>query len=533
MFQCRSLERILSESAKEQTGTVQTEKGRGYANIGISPFFCPPVYRALVQTFPNNEVRHTLTKVRSPRPESSPPSPESAAELVDRQLQSDDHPPLLDISGKLKTTVPERVRAASKFGTDARRAILRSGAAMESRMLAPSEGVFFTGTLPGSTPEAMSAIASRADFIVNGFKAWLSKYQQNRLDIYVWELQKRGALHLHFVSHIPHRAVRQKVIERFHDEWCNLLDSVGKDCGVDMYRRGFGTEYSHPRSAVQAYAVEVKKSVAAYLAKYVSKTHNVVSKLNERYAPKRFWGRSRPLKALTDSLSTSTEMVFTSLQDGLTYIRNIHDDLKALSVKQYNYRHTAGVGETFIAFILRSSWDMAKNILSLRSIGTLTEYGKKLVSKSKTILLLDALTENFYQFGKSSRVGTEPGYMDSLRVCKAIQSNWRDSGFGSVKVWINNLLVLSSSATCMKVYRWNPSLEQNRNLHPIAELWKLRELIWSFDNPTWEDIKICDRYLDRIEWSMEIGTKPSDDGEGNVGEPELSSLPSVCQVNLW
>ena len=404
---------------------------------------------------------------------------------------------------------------------------------MESEMLAPCEAVFLTGTLPGSTPQAMAAIAKHADYIVDRLKSWLSKRVLDRYDFYVWELQKRGALHLHFCTHIPKRSVREEVIAGFKNEWCNLLDAVGNLAGCDMYKRGFGDQRSHARGAVQAYAQEVKKSVAAYLAKYCSKEANVVSKFNQRYAPKRWWGRSRPLKALTDSLSTTTEMLFDKLQEGVTYIRNLHDDLAGMAVKQYSYRHKVGVGETFISYLMESTCQMARSIMSLRSSGTLTEHGKKSLSKSSTISLLNVLTENFYQFGKSSRVGTEPSYLQSLRLCKSIQSTWQDLEFGCVKTWINQLLVLSSSATCMKVQRWNPSFERNPHLHPIAELWKLRELIWKFDNPTWEDIKICDRLLDRLGWSVHSGTRSPDDGVGVVREPEPSSLPDKKQLSLF
>lgn len=492
------------------------------------------MWRVLVQTFPNQEVRHTLTKVRDPSREVPPPVPDSRNGNPSIDIPKNGRPPLLDVSGKLDKSIPERVRAASKFGTDARRAILRSGAAMETEMLAPQEAVFFTGTLPGSTPEAMKAIADHADYIVHALKNWLSFYQQNRKDIYVWELQKRGALHLHFVSHIPNKSVREKVIERFHSEWCNLLETVGRRAGVDMFQRGFGDRGSNPREVVQAYAVEVRKSVAAYLSKYVSKTHNVLTKMNERYAPKRWWGRSRPLKALTDKLSSTTEMMFDKMQQGLTYIRNLHDDLSGLAVQQYNYQHKASVGETHISFIMRTSWEMAKNIVSLKGTGLLTNYGQQTISKSSTVELLNLLTDNFSQYSKSSRVGIEPGFMRSLSACQSIQSQWQNLEFGCVKRWMDNLLVLSSKLTCQKMNQLNRRFYEDRNAHPVQHLWTLRDLILKFPNPTWEDIKICDKYLDGAGWSLHSGTSSSDEGTGVdvPREPEPSSFPRFVQEEL-
>lgn len=442
-------------------------------------------------------------------------------------------PPLLDISAKFRTPSPERVRAATRFGLDARRHILRSGAAMESRCASPQESLFMTGTLPGSTPQALVAIATHADYIVDRLKSWLSKQRQDRLDIYVWELQKRGALHIHYVTHIPDKKARDRVRRGFHREWCNLLDAVGRKAGVDMYQKGFGDGGSHDRSVVQAYAVEVEKSVAAYLSKYVSKQHNVLTKFNERYAPKRWWGRSRPLKALTDALSTRSEEVFSSLQEGIQYIRNVHDDLTGLSASQYSYQHKAGPGETRITYVLRSLWNMARNIVSLRGTGHLTKYGTDKISKSRTLELLNVLTENFSRYSRCSRVGIEPGFMQSMKVCLAMQSNWQSSGFGCVKAWINNLLVLSSRLTCHKMTLLDHRFWDDPDLHPIHHLWKLRELIWSLPSPSWEDIKLCDQYLDKVGWSVQAGTSPLDEGAGVEREPEPSSLPLYTELTIF
>lgn len=491
------------------------------------------MWRALVQTFPNFELRQTLTKVRLPSA-VTPPTPESKAE----NLSIDNCDPVAEvpslvISGKLETPPEVKLRKPSRFGNDARRALLRSGAAMETEMLAPCEALFLTGTLPGSTHEAMNAIAQNADYIVHRLKAWLTKYHQSRYDFYVWELQKRGALHLHFCTHIPSKTVRDLVRERFKNEWCNLLDAVGSIANCDMYKRGFGDRRTHSREVVRADAQEVRKSVSAYLSKYASKDANKVSRFNEKYAPKRWWGRSRPLKALTDKLSTTTEMMFDSMQKGLTYIRNLHDDLSGMAVQQYSYRHKCGVGETYISYLMRSSWNMAREIVSKRGNGLLTEFGKEELQESLTISLLNRLTVNFSTYSKSSRVGIEPGFMHSMRVCLSIQRTWQDSGFGCVKVWIESLLLLSYRLTCEKMNRLVPSMRENPNAHPIQHLWKLRECLSTFEHPTWEDIKICDLYLDRAGYRCHLGTKPIDDGVGDTREPEPSSLPRIVQLEVF
>lgn len=239
------------------------------------------------------------------------------------------------------------IPSPTRFGLKARRTLLRAGGALDKSGALPHEMVFLTGTLPGSTAAAKVAIAQWSGFIVDRLKSWLSKYCLDRSEFYVWEHQKRQALHLHWCVWIPDETQRQKVLERFKDQWCRLLDLVSEKSGTDLYARlGFGT-WADKKEVVQAFAQECKKSVAAYMSKYCSKgaNNNVIAQI----CPSRWWGISRPLRALLESLTTRKEYVCTNINSSKRKWEEICHTLEENCHNPHYYKsrcglHSVGVG---------------------------------------------------------------------------------------------------------------------------------------------------------------------------------------------
>jgi hypothetical protein len=132
------------------------------------------------------------------------------------------------------------------------------------------------------------------------------------MDFYCWELQKRGALHLHYAVHCPDEAASQYILDGFKEEWMRLLDAVSAETGVDLYynaNRGFS--HKDNKDVVQAKAERVTKGVGNYLGKYLSKSTSGGSR-NGIFAPCRWWGVSRPLRALEKSERLEKNLFFMS-----------------------------------------------------------------------------------------------------------------------------------------------------------------------------------------------------------------------------
>lgn len=233
----------------------------------------------------------------------------------------------------------------TKFGTYAKRTLLRVGGAIDKFDSTPENGVFLTGTLPGSTHAAKKAIADWSGYIVHRLKAWIAKYVPEKMDFYVWERQKRGALHLHYYLYVPDPVVRRRLIDGFKAQWIRLLEAVSSKSGVDLFRKTETYTHRGKPESIQAYAQEVKKSVAAYLAKYCSK--DASKSTNERtssYYPSRWWGASRPLLALLRSYTREVEICFSSYAKARSKYEEIASSLEQFSIKGYRYGDRVGFG---------------------------------------------------------------------------------------------------------------------------------------------------------------------------------------------
>lgn len=217
-------------------------------------------------------------------------------------------PPLLDYSSELEDRGRARLSGygelairTTKFGNEAKRSIQRCARALDGIVETPRDILFLTGTLPGSGQEQFLAMAQWSSWVVHRLKAWVSEYCPGKMDFYCWELQKRGALHLHYAVHCPDEVNSQYILDNFKKQWIRLLDAVSEKTGVDLYLNAVrGFSHRPNKEVVQAKAERVLKGIGNYLGKYLSKSTQGVSRQGV-FAPCRWWGVSRPLRELEKS----------------------------------------------------------------------------------------------------------------------------------------------------------------------------------------------------------------------------------------
>ncbi len=316
------------------------------------------MYRIVAQSFPNNEVRVVWSSL--PHPKTPPPVPvisssdeESTPTLVNLSSELNPSPPL----SLVPNSQTERSRAgfgvlpekASHFGLNAKRSLIRRGAAMESTA-PPEECLFLTGTLPGSTSDSFRAIAAWSSYIVHRLKSWIGNYAKQKLDFYCWEYQRRGALHLHYCVHIPDSASRAFILGGFRDWWIQILHKVGQESQCDMFRKNSTKTHLGDTRCVRAVAEICRKSPARYLAKYLSKSAAPARGAARSFSPARWWGTSRPLKALCDSLTTTVEII----EGGFHKVRSLWEEVTHACASSdsvtYQYRHKVGSGHTVVSY---------------------------------------------------------------------------------------------------------------------------------------------------------------------------------------
>lgn len=315
-------------------------------------------FRVRSVKYPNNEIRVTFTKIRPLRSlsvdngsiteetDSNSPPPLTTELRLERKDSGS-----LDISSELKRPGFGQLGRRTKFGGNAKNTLLRAGGAADQIAPDKDEWLFLTGTQPSGTEESFRALAEWSSYVVNALKAWINWHCQNTLSFYVWEFQKRGALHLHYAVHIPDAAARSYLQAEFKNEWKRLLDNVQEKSGVDMWKRKDGSYHKNGWHVLQAYAQTVKKSVVAYLAKYCSKEASSDYKVKQfGWWPVRWWGVSRPLLAKLRDMTETIDEEFQSFRAAENRIHYLTGKLIDVATVVHHYEHKVGLGLTTVSY---------------------------------------------------------------------------------------------------------------------------------------------------------------------------------------
>jgi hypothetical protein len=89
------------------------------------------------------------------------------------------------------------------------------------------------------------------------------------------------------------------LLRGWKEKWTEIIDGVCLRSGVDVWARKKGGTWATNKTILQADAQVIRRSVGAYLSKYLSKnapTNEVKAWESKRFhGPVRWWGASRPL----------------------------------------------------------------------------------------------------------------------------------------------------------------------------------------------------------------------------------------------
>lgn len=253
--------------------------------------------------YPNNEV---IAKVqRSGRlRRTKKDEPERKDIAIHSDLRPSRYGGQLDFASVLsqKTDVKRGSKGISKKG----RLSIRRYAALLGRNTRRRQ-VFLTGTLPGSTEESLAAIAEKSGYMVKMVQTYLSRAANcdaKQMEyVWVWEHQKRGALHMHLVARTPSRAQAKLLQQRWRSVWSQILRLVDSKVDCDLFEKYYGGSHRDSPEDWQVDAALVKKSAAKYLSKYLSKGGG----FHSRFCPSRWWGVSSSLRSsLSEYVNSNT-----------------------------------------------------------------------------------------------------------------------------------------------------------------------------------------------------------------------------------
>jgi hypothetical protein len=201
----------------------------------------------------------------------------------------------------------------TSFNRNGRRRVMEHATALE-KTFGKDACMFGTLTLPASTEEAFETLARYSGWVINRMNQWMRDTAPGVHYLFVWELQKRGALHAHFIFAHSDARLLTRVVGHWKNNWCHILSQLSEMTGIDMFKRDEDVTWKNDWEYVQADVKPVTKSVAAYLAKYLSKSESKSSRANTYY-PSRWWGASKETKALSWQLSEVAVSVLMPLEE--------------------------------------------------------------------------------------------------------------------------------------------------------------------------------------------------------------------------
>lgn len=214
------------------------------------------------------------------------------------------------------------------YSRKARETLRRVGIAAEDLHPAAQEWVFYTLTYPTESPEGQRAIALNSGKTVKSLLDWIRYKYSLESFFYVWERQSRGTLHLHLCAHVPSELGDRALDADFKQWGISHVNSLSDKSGVNLWVNKWGFNHADNPEVLRTDAQRVQKSVARYLAKYVSKSASkkTVDWAAKKYpSPRRWWGSSTNLKEHVKSLTIEVREDYADYMSG----RNRFEELMA------------------------------------------------------------------------------------------------------------------------------------------------------------------------------------------------------------
>lgn len=229
-----------------------------------------------------------------------------------------------------------RISSRNHFTKAARTRLRESAAVLEETGRARC--VFLTGTLPGSTPASLRALAAWSGWVVQTIQQWVADCIGSRRMFGVWEYQRRGALHLHLCVQAETTHQADELRRRWKSRWIRVLRGVMARSGADVFARKKGGTWLNTPWVTRVDAQPVHKSVGSYLGKYLSKGSSK-ARCRAVYPPSHWSFVSRQVVQEVQSKRSRIEVEHLCLSDCLVLWEKAAAAVAVQTAKTYSYRN--------------------------------------------------------------------------------------------------------------------------------------------------------------------------------------------------
>jgi hypothetical protein len=241
----------------------------------------------------------------------------------------------------------ENLERIPPFGAKQGQKLRESGAAIDNLIAHQGGGArIITLTLPGDTKEAFECLAANSGYLINRlFQGIRRDYKDCKNWFFVWEYQKRGALHLHICLWHKEKNSAARCGVLLVRAWYKILEDIQSQSGIDMFVRKDEKTYT-PKRKWQSRNEPMRKSAGGYFSKYASKASDKKERqkiyhLAKKYPPSRFWGSSHALKKIIKSESFDFNYENSKAEYSERFyegIRAIINEFNILSIGNYEWK---------------------------------------------------------------------------------------------------------------------------------------------------------------------------------------------------
>jgi hypothetical protein len=199
-----------------------------------------------------------------------------------------------------------------------------------------------TLTLPANHHDAFQVLADASSYTINRLLEPIRKqFGKKALWFFVWEYQKRGALHLHFAIYHEDIQECERMALRMIEQWHKILCDLSAISGVCMFSRKNKKSCTIRRNH-QYHTAPMKKEVSRYFAKYAGKEESKNSWYCQKYPVSRFWGCSYSLKEIIKKNSFEYQWDYFASQESAEQmvneiIESIIEKINLVSFSSYEF----------------------------------------------------------------------------------------------------------------------------------------------------------------------------------------------------
>lgn len=276
-----------------------------------------------------------------------------------------------------------KIQSIKKFTLNAKQKILEAGSVVDMHTEKGSQ-YELTLTVPGSGVDVYDAVARYSGYIVNRMTQVIRRLEAKGVPVYwffVWEHQKRGALHMHWCIAVPgYPMVADYLCRQLRAKWFNLLHELSEKTHIDLFKkRGFSGTWRNNPEMWQSNIAPVRKSVAAYFSKYLSKncetsrfnrdrrekraalrknnTNNVGLARVVSLCPSRYWGCGYRVKHLCKRYRVDVSFRISSRKEGDFVSEVIREWIGELSPETTQVSRTFKKVASDTGFIYCKGWE--------------------------------------------------------------------------------------------------------------------------------------------------------------------------------